>query len=102
MSGAIQKLKDDLKKGKAQLLDVREEEEWEAGHLKIASLVPLSGLMEGQNPQGFDKNKITYLHCRSGHRVFQAAPLLEELGFREVIPLKEGFDELVRLGFEQA
>ena len=42
----------------------------------------------------------TYLHCRSGQRVHMAAPLLEDLGIGEVIPLDEGFVELVTEGFE--
>ena len=99
---SIQQLKDDLSSGAAQLFDVREPDEWEAGHLALAVLVPLSALKENKLPAEFDTSKKTYLHCRSGRRVLTARPLLEALGFEDVIALNEGFDDLVQLGFEKA
>lgn len=96
----IEDMRDELEAGEAQLLDVRETDEWEAGHLSQATLVPLSGLREGSCPAGPNKAMKTYLHCRSGRRVLEAAPLLEQLGFSQVVPLQEGFEDLMAEGFE--
>jgi rhodanese-related sulfurtransferase len=99
MSAHLLQLKQELVSGTAQLLDVRELDEWNEGHLTEAKLVPLSDLKEFKEPEGYDMNKKTYLHCRSGGRVQIAAPILEDMGFTEVIPLDEGFAELVSEGF---
>ncbi len=93
-------LKKELAAGEAQLLDVREFHEWSAGHLKAAKFAPLSQLEGLQEPDDADPNLKTYIHCRSGRRVLSAAPLLEEMGFTNVIPLAEGFDQLAQNGFE--
>ena len=102
MSAHLEQLKEELANGSAQLLDVREQEEWEEGHLTQATLVPLSQLKEFEEPENIPSDKKTYIHCRSGGRVQIAAPILEDMGFSEVIPLDEGFAELVSEGFEEA
>lgn len=99
MSYDLDEIKDGLEDGELQLLDVREQDEWDAGHLSDTVFVPLSGLREGSCPEGLDKSKPTYLHCRSGRRVLEAAPLLEQLGFEKVTPLEEGFEALMAEGF---
>ena len=96
----IETLKQELADGSAQLLDVREFNEWQAGHLKQALFAPLSQLEGFQEPDDAEMDVKTYIHCRSGRRVLSAKPILEEMGFEEVIALSEGFDELVSLGFE--
>ena len=96
----IKKLKEELAAGEAQLLDVREFNEWQAGHLSQAVFVPLSQLEGYQEPDDAEPDVKTYLHCRSGNRVHMAKPILEEMGFEEVIALSEGFEELKSLGFE--
>ncbi|MCM8538933.1 MAG: rhodanese-like domain-containing protein [Lentisphaeraceae bacterium] len=93
-------LKQELAEGKAQLLDVREFNEWQAGHLKQAFLAPLSQLEGFQEPDDVEMDVKTYIHCRSGQRVLRAKPILEEMGFEEVIALNEGFEELASNGFE--
>lgn len=99
MQEHLENLKRELENGTAQLLDVREQDEWDEGHLQRASLAPLSELNQGEEPAGPDKSKKTYLHCRSGNRVHVAAPLLREMGYKEVIPLDEGYEELLGEGF---
>jgi rhodanese-related sulfurtransferase len=95
----LDEMKEAVESGRAQLLDVREEEEWEMGHLEVANFVPLSSLNEGECPEGLDKTMTTYIHCRSGKRVLQAAPLLTKMGFKKIIPLEEGFEALLGEGF---
>lgn len=93
-------LKQELTEGTAQLLDVREFNEWQQGHLKQAVLVPLSQLEGFQEPDDAEPDVKTYIHCRSGQRVLRAKPILEEMGFEEVIALGEGFADLAAYGFE--
>lgn len=93
-------LKQELAEGKAQLVDVREFNEWQAGHLKQAVLAPLSQLEGFLEPDDVEMDVKTYIHCRSGQRVLRAKPILEEMGFEEVIALSEGFEELASNGFE--
>lgn len=102
MSYDLSTIKEEVKAGKAQLFDVREIDEWEDGHLVSAKLVPLSDLQAELNPEGVDCSKTTYLYCRSGQRVFAAQPILEDMGFKNVVPLHEGFDALVSFGYEEA
>jgi len=94
-----------VESGAAILIDVREQGEWEAGHLQVARLVPLSGLpaaaANGKLGEKLPKDKIVYCHCGSGQRVLKAADLLRMHGY-DVRPLKEGYEELVRAGFPKA
>jgi len=92
-------LMEQLRNGTAQIFDVREQDEWDEGHLSDAKLVPLSELHAGLEPENADPSKKTYLYCRSGNRVHMAAPLLQQMGFNAVIPLNEGFEELRSNGF---
>jgi len=98
----LENIEAEVKAGTAKLLDVSEQDEWNAGHLVNAKLVPLSEIRENNIPSELDKSVKTYLHCRSGQRVHAAAPLLEQAGFANIIPLSEGFDSLVEEGFEEA
>jgi rhodanese-related sulfurtransferase len=100
-------------RGKAFLLDVREQDEWTAGHFAEASHEPLSGLKEGKwmdsktgkmHPGTFPINRKTgvaillsakiYIHCKMGGRAKQAAELLTAMGYTNVEPLAETFEEL--------
>ena len=44
----LNEVKDKVAKGQARLIDVREEAEWKEGHLKNATLVPLTQIAKGQ------------------------------------------------------
>lgn len=68
-----------LEKEKLFLLDVREQDEWEAGHIEGAKHIPLGelGLRMGELPG--DKELI--LVCRSGNRSGLACEYMESLGY---------------------
>jgi phage shock protein E len=93
----------------AVLIDVREQGEWDAGHLSQAKLVPLSQLQGGVGQAEYaaklaetlPKDKVIYCHCRSGGRVLVAAPILRDMGY-DVRPLKAGYTDLVEAGFSNA
>lgn len=101
---SIETVKENLASGKALLVDVREQDEWMAGHLKLARSIPLSRLKmlaPGAELDELVKGKILYVHCRSGRRCLTATPYLKSLGF-DVRPLPQGFDALVEAGLEPA
>ena len=87
---------------KAILVDVREEDEWQAGHIAGARLVPLSALEKGIAPEDLartlPKDTILYCHCLAGGRCLEAAKILAPLGY-DVRPLKPGYPDLVKAGF---
>ncbi len=90
-----------MKANKAVLLDVREQSEWEEGHLKGAQLLPLSKLKKGDPKditKDLAKDKVIYCHCKAGGRALLAADILKKLGY-DVRPLKEGYEDLLKAGF---
>lgn len=75
-------------KGEYLLLDVRQPEEYQAGHIPGAMLMPLGELEARQGELDRDKRIITY--CRSGHRSMAAAIALCGLGFEGLYHLDGG------------
>ena len=66
----------------AQLLDVRTKEEWDEGHLKGATLVPVTeeGFL-AKAKAALDPKKAVVVYCRSGRRSAKAAEQLRTAGF---------------------
>lgn len=85
----------------AVLVDVREPNEWQAGHLRDAINVPLSDLKAGKT-DALPTGKTIYLHCQSGRRVLVAADLLKDTKFTDVRPMAAGYPELLKKGFPPA
>lgn len=75
---------------KVQIVDVREAPEFidQLGHLRGATLVPLSQLTERMGE--FDKDQPIVAVCRSGVRSAQASVLLTKAGFSQVANLAGG------------
>ena len=89
---------------KAVLVDVRSEDEWKDGHLKSAMHLPiteLAKLTEAEIREKLPKDKIIYTHCAVGARALRAGKIIEKLGY-DIRPLKPGYEELVKAGFEVA
>jgi molybdopterin/thiamine biosynthesis adenylyltransferase/rhodanese-related sulfurtransferase len=76
----------------AVVVDVREPEEWSAGHVPGAVHVPKSYLesrFEGAVP---DRGQHVILYCASGNRsAWAARTLLDDLGYRHVESMTGGF-----------
>lgn len=104
-SDSLATVKRGLAERKAVLLDVREQAEWDGGHLRDARLLPLSALERGVRNADLAKiipqDKVVYLHCAAGGRCIQAAEILQQQGY-DVRPLKPGFDALLAAGFPRA
>ena len=84
-----------LAEGGGVLLDVREPQEWQAGHAPRARHIPLSQLPRraGELPRG----RAVVTVCRSGARSGRAATMLAREG-REVSNLSGGMHAWARAG----
>lgn len=71
------------------ILDVRESYEYDNGHIKGASNIPLSELRKRINE--IPKDKPVYVHCRSGQRSYNAVLALQNLGFNNVYNITGSF-----------
>lgn len=67
---------------KLNILDVRESNEWESGHIHGAKHIPLGIISERHNE--LDPQKEIIVVCRSGNRSGLACEHLESLGYKVV------------------
>jgi len=74
----------------ALVLDVRQPEEFEAGHLLNAKLIPLGKLKERMGELEKYKNQPIVVVCRSGNRSGTACFLLRKQGFSQTYNLAGG------------
>ena len=81
-----------LLKNKEFLLDVREEYEYQDGHIKGAINLPLREILEKKDT--LPKDKDIYVYCRSGHRSADAVNFLKSLGFEKVHNVDGGFIDI--------
>lgn len=72
----------------AQLVDVREPEEWVDEHIPGAIHIPLGELWERATE--LDRTRAVVTICRSGQRSLYAADMLLHQGFGEVASLNGG------------
>lgn len=74
----------------AHLIDVREQQEWDAGHAPHAQHLPASELMARLDELPDDERDL-YIVCRSGGRSRQVAQWLTQNGF-DAINVSGGMD----------
>jgi len=75
-----------LAEGKVALVDVREQNEWDAGHVAGAVLHPLSAF----DPEQLPRDKPIVLICRSGNRSMTALRAARAAGFEDIWHYKGG------------
>ena len=73
-----------------QVLDVRRQPEWDAGHIETATWWPLDNFRV--SPPEIDRAAPLAVHCKSGYRSIIASSLLERAGFHHVLNVMGGFD----------
>jgi rhodanese-related sulfurtransferase len=83
----------------AQVIDVREAEEFAAGHLPDAKNVPLAKLADRISEIERFKDKPVIVCCASGMRSGKACGELGKLGFAKVHNLSGGIDAWVGAGY---
>jgi rhodanese-related sulfurtransferase len=79
-----------LRSDRVQVLDVRREPEWDAGHIENAAWWPLDNFRV--SPPEIDHDAPIAVHCKGGYRSMIASSLLQRAGFKHVINLIGGFD----------
>ena len=84
----VQTLRDRLQS--SQVLDVRREPEWQAGHIEGAVWWPLDNFKV--SPPEIDRDRPIAVHCKSGYRSMIACSLLQRAGFRNITNVIGGFD----------
>jgi hydroxyacylglutathione hydrolase len=83
-------LRDRLQNNGLQLLDVRREPEWQAGHIAQAEWFPLDRFK--LSAPDIDTNAPLAVHCQGGYRSMIACSLLRRAGVENVINVTGGFD----------
>ena len=66
------------------ILDVREQDEYDAGHIPEAILIPYTQIGEKAEEMLTDKNQLILVYCRSGRRSKLAAEALVALGYTNI------------------
>lgn len=74
---------------KAQLIDVREPNEFKGGHILGARNIPVTQLK--QRLQEVRPDKPVYLYCQNGTRSARAANILHKKGYKDLNQLQGGF-----------
>lgn len=91
----------ELSNEKFFLLDVRTEEEFQAGHLGFTgTLIPHDLLPSQADKLPQDKNMPVYCFCRSGQRSAGATRHLRSIGYRQAYNVAGGILEWVKSGYE--
>lgn len=93
-------------RGGVEILDVREADEFEAGHLPGARHYP-RGFLEvradlehpKRDPWLADRSRRLVLYCGGGHRSALAARALQQMGFTDVRSMAEGWTGWTKRGF---
>ncbi|MGH2402723.1 MAG: rhodanese-like domain-containing protein, partial [Candidatus Limnocylindria bacterium] len=71
-----------------RVIDVREQSEWDAGHVAGATLLPLGDVPQRIVEAVPDKDAPLLLHCAVGGRSARAAGRLTEMGYTNVVSMK--------------
>ncbi len=90
---SVQELNQKLREGSVRpldVLDVRRESEWQAGHIAQVQCRALDTF--AQRLPAMDRERPVAVHCKSGYRSMIACSLLERAGHRNVLNVAGGFD----------
>ncbi|MCU1219437.1 MAG: Beta-lactamase domain protein, partial [Candidatus Angelobacter sp.] len=87
---AVQELSDRRQDNGVQVLDIRREGEWQAGHIEGAEWFPLDNFKISA-PE-LDSSVAVAIHCQGGYRSMIACSLLQRAGLENVVNVTGGFD----------
>ncbi|KCZ72772.1 Rhodanese-related sulfurtransferase [Candidatus Methanoperedens nitroreducens] len=94
----VQQAKEMIDRGEIFILDVRTQEEYDAGHIEDSTLIPVQVIDKRLDEIPKDKKILVY--CRTGHRSVQASEILVNNGFKEVYNMKGGIIGWTDAGYE--
>lgn len=78
------------------LIDVREQAEYDAGHIPGITLIPMGEI--GNRLAEIPKDKTVVVSCQSGRRSSQVASFLKEQGYTNIHDLQGGFSAWQQAG----
>jgi molybdopterin/thiamine biosynthesis adenylyltransferase/rhodanese-related sulfurtransferase len=81
-----------------RVVDVREPDEWAAGHILGATHIPLGQLAERAPAELPDRDERLLLQCHSGARSGRAAAYLDSIGYTNVTNLRDLIDRWAPAG----
>lgn len=79
-------------KGEIEIIDVREQEEWDDYHLAGSKLMPLS--IFHKKVHELNKKQKIYVLCAHGIRSLHAAQYMIQLGFSDVVNVDGGINRV--------
>src|SRR5439155_20954444 len=85
-----QQAREEIERGDAALVDVRERHEWDESHLEGATLVPELTVGDRIADLVPDRSQRVVLYCRTDNRSARAADVLRELGYQDVAYVEGG------------
>jgi molybdopterin/thiamine biosynthesis adenylyltransferase/rhodanese-related sulfurtransferase len=91
--------RDRIESGEPVVVDVREQNEWDEGHIPGAVHVPRGHLESRIERLAPDTARPVVVYCSAGNRSAFAAKTLTDLGFENVVSLAGGFTDWKRNGF---
>jgi sulfur-carrier protein adenylyltransferase/sulfurtransferase len=91
--------RDRIESGEPVVVDVREQDEWDEGHIPGAVHVPRGHLESRIERLAPDTSRPVVVYCSAGNRSAFAAKTLAELGYEDVVSLAGGFTDWKRNGF---
>lgn len=99
----IQEVNRLLKRGERRiLLDVREKEELALGYLKDSVFIPRASLPEKAGSLLPDKHAPIIVYCAAGVRSILAAKTLKQMGYTDVLSMREGIEGWKKAGYDVA
>jgi molybdopterin/thiamine biosynthesis adenylyltransferase/rhodanese-related sulfurtransferase len=91
--------RDRIESGEPVIVDVREQDEWDEGHIPGAVHVPRGHLESRIERLAPDTTRPVVVYCSAGNRSAFAAKTMTELGYEDVVSLAGGFTDWKRNGF---
>jgi phage shock protein E len=76
-------------------IDVRTQEEFDAGHLEEAIHIPHEQIADRISEVTANKEAVIHLYCKSGGRAGRAKTALEEVGFTHILN-DGGYEEILK------
>jgi molybdopterin/thiamine biosynthesis adenylyltransferase/rhodanese-related sulfurtransferase len=91
--------RDRIDSGEPVVVDVREQDEWDEGHIAGAVHIPRGHLESRIERLAPDTSRPVIVYCSAGNRSAFAAKTLADLGYEDVVSLAGGFTDWKRNGF---
>jgi rhodanese-related sulfurtransferase len=83
---------------KAIIIDVREDDEWQSGHIAGAIHIPLQQISQRLPELAAYKDSTVITQCRSGRRSMKALELIKTAGFSNVYSMDGGIQAWTEQG----